>query len=83
MKWHSILLLGLILTLFACSATKNIDYKFDVGEVVYFKIDNVPMLIDKRMGKKNNKQYRVVFKNESGVLQYATVDESEIVLYPQ
>jgi hypothetical protein len=58
------------------------DFKYDIGEVVYYKIDNIPMLIDKRIYKKGQKKYKVVFKNEEGLLLYNIVLEHEILSAP-
>lgn len=72
--------------LFSCDPVKKLpegeEFQYDVGEVVYYKIDNMPMLIDKRMYKKNKKMYKVVFKNEAGQLLYNVVSEHEILAAP-
>jgi hypothetical protein len=65
------------------SVPKDDPFKFSEGEVVYYAIDNVPMLVEKQIFKKGKKQYRVVFKNEEGFLQYNTVAEEEILSTPQ
>lgn len=81
LKSFSILLSVLILA--SCgSLPAGESFKYDKGEVVYYKVDNVPMLVDKTIYKNGKKTYRVVFKNEDGVLQYATVEESEILVSP-
>ncbi len=64
------------------SVPKDDPFKFAEDEVVYYTIDNVPMLVQKQIYKKGQKQYRVVFKNEEGFLQYNTVNEAEILSTP-
>ena len=70
----------------SCDPVKKLpegeEFQYDIGEVVYYKIDNMPMLIDKRMYKKGKKMYKVVFKNEDGQLLFNVVSEHEILSAP-
>lgn len=76
----------LALSIVACDPAKRLpegeEFQYNVGEVVYYKIDNMPMLIDKRMYKKKQKMYKVVFKNENGQLLFNIVSEHEILAAP-
>lgn len=79
----NVILFFLVFGLISCNSLPSGDsFKYAKGEVVYYKIDNVPMLVDKPIYKNGEKKYRVVFKNDDGMLQYATVSESEIIISP-
>ena len=58
------------------------EFNYQVGEIVYYKADNMPMLIEKQVYKKNLKKYDVVFKNKDGHLLYNTVLEEELLAAP-
>lgn len=64
------------------SVPKDDPFIYSKGEIVYYKINNVPMLVDKQIYKSGKKMYRVVFKNEEGFLMYNTVNEDEILSSP-
>jgi len=57
-------------------------FSYQVGEIVYYKPDNMPMLIEKQVYKKNEKKYDVIFKNKDGQLLYNTVLEEELLASP-
>ncbi len=76
----------LIVIIQSCAAIGGLpdgeEYAYQVGEVVYYKTDHQPMLIQKQLYKKKKKQYEVVFKNEEGELLYNTVLEDELIGAP-
>lgn len=80
----TILSIGFFTFLFVgCKSVPTDDpFKYEQGEIVYYTIDNIPMLIHKQIYKKNKKQYEVIFKNEQGLIQYNTVNEEEILATP-
>ena len=57
-------------------------FNYEIGEVVYYKVDNMPMLIDKQIVKKGEKYYKVLFKNSEGTLMENEVSESELMSTP-
>jgi len=73
-------------TLQSCSMLGGLpegkEFNYQVGEIVYYKPDNMPMLIEKQVYKKNEKKYHVVFKNKDGQLLYNTVLEEELLDSP-
>lgn len=76
------LLIPLFLLAASCASNKlpeGRSFKFDVGEVVYYKIDQMPMLIDKQMVKNGQPMYKVVFKDSEGILKFNIVAEHEIL----
>ncbi len=58
------------------------EFAYEVGEIVYFKADHMPMLIEKQVYKKKVKQYEVVFKNKDGELLNNTVSEDDLLATP-
>ncbi|MCH9822020.1 MAG: hypothetical protein K0U33_01525 [Bacteroidetes bacterium] len=75
-----------IVALQACSMLGGLpegeEFNYEVGEIVYFKADHMPMLIEKQVYKKKQKKYDVVFKNKDGHLLYNTVPEEELLATP-
>ncbi|UTW64393.1 hypothetical protein KFE98_09705 [bacterium SCSIO 12741] len=79
-NWLYILLVVLMSScIFGSALPEGEEYKFEVGEIVYYKTNHQPMLIDKRIYKKGEKRYKVVFKNESGELLHNEVTEDEVM----
>ena len=58
------------------------SFKYNVGEIVYYKIDHMPMLIEKQVVVKGAKQYKVVFKNKEGELMMNVIDEVDLLATP-
>lgn len=54
------------------------EFSYHEGEVVYYKVDHMPMLIEKQIVKKGEKYYLVIFKNAEGVLMENTLPETEL-----
>ncbi len=75
-----------VFALSACSIFGGLpegeEFQYNVGEVVYYKSDYMPMLIEKQVYKKKTKKYEVVFKNEKGELLHNTVLEDELISTP-
>ncbi len=86
MKQLKVIIFGFVASivfLTACSSLpKSEEFKYSQGEIVYYVIDNVPMLIDKQVFKNEQKSYKVVFKNEEGAVVSNTVKEEEIQTSP-
>ena len=57
-------------------------FKYDEGEIVYYKVDQHPMLIEKRMVKKGVKYYKVIFKNKEGELLENEISEEDLLSSP-
>lgn len=72
----------LLVTLSSCSLFSKlpdgVEFSYHEGEVVYYKVDNMPMLIEKQIIKKGEKFYLVIFKNSDGVLMENTLPEEEL-----
>lgn len=64
------------------SLPKGESFKYSEGEIVYYRIDNVPMIIDKQIYKNGEKKYKVVFKKDDGYLHYNTVKEEDLLKTP-
>jgi hypothetical protein len=82
MKYSTLFALLLFLLTAGCSSSKlpeGREFKYDVGEVVYYKVDNMPMLIDKRLVKNGQPMYKVVFKDGDGILKFNVIAEHEIL----
>lgn len=58
------------------------EFAYEVGEIVYYKVDHMPMLIEKQVYKKKKKIYEVVFKDKDGHLLYNEVPEDELLATP-
>lgn len=83
LKIRILIVSAFTLFLIGCnSVPKDDPFKYEEGEIVYYTIDNIPMLVHKQIYKNSKKQYEVVFKNEEGFLQYNTVNEEEILSTP-
>jgi hypothetical protein len=79
------ILLPFLLLTAACASSRlpeGREFKYDVGEVVYYKVDQMPMLIDKKLVKNGQPVYRVVFKDAEGILKYNVIAEHEILDAP-
>ncbi|MBD79306.1 MAG: hypothetical protein CL840_10325 [Crocinitomicaceae bacterium] len=61
---------------------KGETFKYQEGEVVYYKVDQHPMLIEKQIVKKGEKFYKVIFKNESGELMENEIKEDDLLSTP-
>lgn len=69
----------------ACSGNKLPEgetYEYAEGEVVYYKIDNMPMIVKERIYKDGRKMYNVYFKDENGFIVTSEVFEHELVNLP-
>jgi hypothetical protein len=70
----------------SCSSSGKLaegdSFKYKVGEIVYYKVDHMPMLIEKQLVSKGTKQYKVVFKNQDGELLMNVVNETELLPTP-
>jgi hypothetical protein len=58
------------------------EFSFEEGEIVYYKVDNMPMLVEKQIVKKKTKYYKVIFKNAEGHLMENVVSEAELSSTP-
>ena len=86
MKSVKLFISAIVIALFLVSACKSLPegdgFKYARGEVVYYTIDNVPMLVDKQVFKNGQKKYKVVFKNEAGILATNLVNADELKSSP-
>lgn len=87
MKQAIFIFIALItLTLSSCGLMNRLpegeSFKYEVGEIVYYRVDHMPMLIEKQMVKKKRKLYQVVFKNKEGQLLYNEVAEDDLLATP-
>ena len=58
------------------------SFKYEEGEIVYYKVDHHPMLIEKQVVKKGTKYYKVIFKNKDGELMENEISEEELLSSP-
>jgi len=81
-----IILFAIVALFFAsCNSSKlpeGESFEYAEGEVVYYKIDNMPMIIKDRIYKNGRKIYNVYFKDENGFLVTSEVFEHELVNMP-
>ncbi|MGY8952839.1 MAG: hypothetical protein ACKVJP_05690 [Flavobacteriales bacterium] len=61
---------------------KGESFKYEEGEIVYYKVDHHPMLIEKQVVKKGTKYYKVIFKNKDGELMENEISEEELLSSP-
>lgn len=80
-----LIILFSVVLLAACSGNKLPEgetYEYAEGEVVYYKIDNMPMIVKERLYKNGRKMYNVYFKDENGFIVTSEVFEHELVNLP-
>lgn len=87
-SFKKILLLGFSLSLFLASCISSgklpegESFKYSEGEIVYYKVDQHPMLIEKQVVKKGVKYYKVIFKNKDGELLENEISEDDLMSSP-
>jgi len=57
------------------------SFKYNEGEIVYYKVDQHPMLIEKCVVKKGVKYYKVIFKKD-GELMENEISEEDLLSSP-
>jgi hypothetical protein len=86
-QYKLLLLTGLLsLTFSSCFLSGKLpegeSFNFEEGEIVYYKVDQMPMLVEKQIVKKGEKYYKVLFKHADGHLMENVLPEKELSSTP-
>lgn len=58
------------------------SFNYEEGEIVYYRVDHHPMIVEKQIVKKGEKYYKVMFRNDEGVPVENVIPEKDLLSTP-